>query len=516
MEHADQISEAQQPRLFPPGTLLVDQFRLGARVSLAGDVHRYLGDGPDGPVLAAVWRYQGSEPLPRFLAYLEADRDAWSLIRHSHLAATLDAGRIPQSTRGYWVVEHPDGQTVEERLAEYHTLAPDHALRIAMQIGQALEEVHRHNLVHADLDPRNVLLTGNNDHVRLAFGGMATRLERAGVDTGRGTGRSLAEVSPEVLSGEAPDQRSDVYALAALLYRMLTGRPPFLVRRGSEMPGRAPGTSPAPLPAFLPPDLSTTMMRALSRDPGLRQSTMLQLLRDLEGPAAELRKEPVDAATWVPVPPPSAATTPPPVHRTVSPRDGNLNYDPALENTPPSLGRTAPSVRRLDLLPTTPAPRPRRTIEPPNLSTLVLVLAGAALMATMVLVGMSRMVESATAPTSTVEAPATAAMPVAVLTLQTYPAGAEVFEGETRLGQTPIALGLPGATTDPPREFRIKLDGYADHTIRQPWSPTTVQHSVALQPSMADPKAVRLDVRRFSPPLSAPSTKPNLPVREER
>ncbi|MEQ1502765.1 MAG: hypothetical protein ABMB14_11075, partial [Myxococcota bacterium] len=227
------------PSPVEPGATL-GVYEIGPRIAIRGDVHLHAGTDPrDAPVRIAVWRYRGSEPLPRFLDQLRDDAAAWGALRPVDgrmpaIVPTLDVGRQVNSVVCYWIQEDPRGPSLADQLDHTPILAPRYALGLAQQLGAALDELHnpvggphaghavgRRRLIHGDLDPANVHLLGHYDVARLAWGGLAVRIESSGMSAGRGTARGLAEVAPEVLQGGAPDARSDVYGLSALLYRML-------------------------------------------------------------------------------------------------------------------------------------------------------------------------------------------------------------------------------------------------------------------------------------------------------
>jgi hypothetical protein len=237
---------------------------------------------------------------------------------------------------------------------------------------------------------------------------------------------------------------------------------------------------------------------------------VLFTLQELE---PRVRAQPVPPGVWIPSTLPSEDSTPPSLDRTVVPSSAvAAGLDQALSNTPvsaSSLSSTpAPALR-----PRAPLPAP--ATGGPGGATWLPVLAGASLMSLLVLVGVVALAslfgpEPAPAPAPVVAAPQPAPAPPpalaapAILTLRTDPPGAEVWEGDVRHGLTPLELVLTGGPVDEPRELVLKLDGYAPHTVRQPWTDRSVQHSVALQ------RVARPEPKRPTRPS------PALPVREER
>src|SRR5262249_49261781 len=134
----------------------------------------------------------------------------------------------------FLVMEYLDGDSLEARLRE-GPLAVDDALTIAIQVAMGLEHAHRAGVVHRDLKPGNVMITRSGVKV-LDFGlakfttravcGAPPNLRSTLTDAGAMVG-TLPYVAPEQLEGREADARTDVYALALLIFEMVTGRAAF-------------------------------------------------------------------------------------------------------------------------------------------------------------------------------------------------------------------------------------------------------------------------------------------------
>ena len=198
------------PSPIDAGNVVAGRYVTGERYSVRGNVHLHHGASEDGLVRIAAFKYRGSEPLPRFLELLKYDAMEWGAVSPAEngrlpvIVPTLDIGRMVNATTCYWIQDDPRGPSLGDRLEQNPKFTPEYAIRIARQIGDALRTVHGAGLVHGDLDPHNIPMLANFDLIRLAWGGLASRLEAAGMDAGRGGTRTLAEVSPEVLQGKAP------------------------------------------------------------------------------------------------------------------------------------------------------------------------------------------------------------------------------------------------------------------------------------------------------------------------
>ena len=153
-------------------------------------------------------------------------------------------------------------------------VAPDRAARIVAQVGEALDAAHARGLVHRDIKPANVLVAevGGTEQAYLTDFGL-TRDAAAGdglTKTGQWVG-TLAYVAPEQIRGEPVDARVDIYALGAVLYQCLTGRPPFSVESELEvLAAHLDEPPPRPSKDGLPRAFDGVVERAMSKDPSRR------------------------------------------------------------------------------------------------------------------------------------------------------------------------------------------------------------------------------------------------------
>jgi Tol biopolymer transport system component len=145
---------------------------------------------------------------------------------HPHILTLIDSGTADGFL--YYVMPFVRGESLRHRLERDRQLAIDDALDITKQITSALDYAHRQGIVHRDIKPENILL--HEGEAVLADFGIATAVREAGGHRLTESGVSLGTpqyMSPEQASGDrAPDARSDVYSMAAVLYEMLAGEPP--------------------------------------------------------------------------------------------------------------------------------------------------------------------------------------------------------------------------------------------------------------------------------------------------
>ncbi|MCI0571306.1 MAG: serine/threonine protein kinase [Myxococcaceae bacterium] len=152
-------------------------------------------------------------------ARFEREARALALLAHPGIVAVHDFGE--DEGEPYLVMELVEGRP----LAELLPLPPERAVRVAVQLCDALTYAHARGVVHRDVTPRNVLM-GEDGQVKLADFGIARGASLSAVTAPHIAAGTPGYVAPEALTGAAPDPRMDVYAVGALLHAMVMGRPP--------------------------------------------------------------------------------------------------------------------------------------------------------------------------------------------------------------------------------------------------------------------------------------------------
>lgn len=186
--------------------------------------------------------------------------------------------------RGTWFIamELLDGEALGQRLRRAHPpgLPPREALRIAAACGDALAFAHEHGVTHGDVKPDNVFVTAT-DEVRVLDFGVAPESVLAAPAHAPSTDRVVpaatrAYASPEVLAGQGPEPRDDVFSLACVIYEMLAGRHPYGRRGANEARDAGLAIEPAP-------GLSRSQWRALAAGLAWRREQRPADVRDLLG-----------------------------------------------------------------------------------------------------------------------------------------------------------------------------------------------------------------------------------------
>jgi eukaryotic-like serine/threonine-protein kinase len=191
----------------------------------------------------------------------------------------------------YLVMEFVEGRELFEVLAEAGRLSPARASSIVLQLCDALATAHDCGIVHRDIKPENVMMIGDpaspeGERVKLLDFGVAKQMgstpeEEEENHTLIGTILGTpGYMSPEQCLGNTVDARSDVYACGALLYHLVTGRPPFEDVNPFETLLRQINEAPRPPSAVVPgldPALESTILRALAKRPEDRHQSAVEL-----------------------------------------------------------------------------------------------------------------------------------------------------------------------------------------------------------------------------------------------
>ena len=210
---------------------LTDRYQLERELGRGGMATVYLARDLKHrrPVAIKLLRPELASALgpERFLREIELTAS----LQHPHILPLLDSGMLVLGggSRPYYVMPYVEGETLGDRLARERQLPVDEAVKITSDVASALGYAHEHGVVHRDIKPGNILLSGGQAVV--ADFGIARALSVASADRLTETGLALGTpyyMSPEQAAGDPHlDGRSDVYALASVLYEMLAGEPPY-------------------------------------------------------------------------------------------------------------------------------------------------------------------------------------------------------------------------------------------------------------------------------------------------
>jgi serine/threonine-protein kinase len=263
---------------------ILDHYRLDAMAARSGMATLYRAtDLNTGRTVAVKVPHPEMEADPVLLERFKREEEVGRLLEHPGIVKTFDG---EERSRLYMVLEWVEGRLLRTVMNEERPLGIDRSVRLALELCDALDAMHKRGIVHRDLKPENVMVS-DRDRIKIIDFGIAMR-EDARRITHVGTSPLLGTpdyISPEQVQGKRGDQRSDIYALGIMVYEMLTGRVPFsgpnpLAVMNDRLVVDVP--PPSELNPEIPPQLEEILYRALEREPRHRYATASEMQWDLE------------------------------------------------------------------------------------------------------------------------------------------------------------------------------------------------------------------------------------------
>jgi eukaryotic-like serine/threonine-protein kinase len=210
-------------------------------------------------------------------------------LQHPHIVPVLTAGQM--NGVPYYTMPFVDGESLRGRLTTEGALPMTDVIGILRDVAKALAYAHERGIVHRDIKPDNVLLTGGSAVV--TDFGIAKALSAARTVAPGGTltqiGTSLgtpAYMAPEQAAADpATDHRADIYSFGCLAYEMIAGRPPFLAKSPQKLLAAQMGEAPQPIAELrpeMPPALAQLVMKCLAKDADDRPQRAQDIVRLLE------------------------------------------------------------------------------------------------------------------------------------------------------------------------------------------------------------------------------------------
>jgi serine/threonine-protein kinase len=499
------------------GDIIAEKYRVEAILGVGGmgvvlsARHLKLGQVVAIKVLT-VREDQQKDSVERFL---REGRTAAGLVS-DHVVRIYDVGQLDNGTP-FMVMERLRGQDLAAVLVERGPLPVEEAVEYIAQATMAIAEAHEAGVVHRDLKPSNLFLTQRSDGaacIKVLDFGISKQLSMFESQTMRGDLTQTRQVmgSPAYMSPEQVrdarnvDHRTDVWALGTTLYELLTRHVAFDADTLPAVCAAIAADPPTPIEAHrsdVPGTVADIVMRCLEKTPDKRYQSaraLLSALRVFQGrpdrlvSAQNLEEAPRTAAS-VPSPKPSEPSIPrnrsiqQSGTRSVEPipvSEGNdstllsgrvatkahdSSVDAPKEGTTVEADPSPSKEKSSEISPKTVASRRTQGRRIGYLAVAVLGLVGA------VTAG-SIFHQSKTKPTSSVTQEAS----IFQLRIESEPPQAAVFEGERKLGETPLMLRIEKASVAfAPRRFTLRKDGYLDTQLDQSDSSTDRQVTVALR-----------------------------------
>ena len=200
-------------------------------------------------------------------------------LAHPHIIAIYDA--VTSEEENYLVMEYVNGTTLEEFCKPDKLMAMERVVEIVFKAGLALDYAHRRGVIHCDIKPANILITGDSDIKVTDFGAAFYFAADHTYLTGIG---SPAYMSPEQVLEKQLTHQTDIYSMGVVLYQMLTGKLPFQASNRGSLVYQILNIEAVPPSVHrqgLPQELDRIVLRALAKKTEQRYSSWLDLTRDL-------------------------------------------------------------------------------------------------------------------------------------------------------------------------------------------------------------------------------------------
>jgi eukaryotic-like serine/threonine-protein kinase len=261
----------------------IDSYRIEEPVARSGmaSIFRAL-DVRDNRIVALKIPHPDMEADPILFDRFQREAGIGEKLNHPGVMRVFGGEK---RSRVYMVMEWCGGRLLRDVLSDGR-MSQDRAIRIAINVLEALEYIHENGVVHRDLKPENIMVDADDNIKLIDFGiagdAAARRLTYANFTATLGT---ADYISPEQVKGKRGDGRSDIYAMGIILYEMLTGKKPFTGASPLEAMNDRLLNYPMPPSVAEPtisPQLQEVMYRALERDPQNRYSRARDFANDLQ------------------------------------------------------------------------------------------------------------------------------------------------------------------------------------------------------------------------------------------
>jgi serine/threonine-protein kinase len=299
------------------GRVIADRYRIVSVIAKGGMGKVYRGEHVHMRNQVAIKLLKAdTEDLPQLVARFERESIVGAHARHENVGMATDFGR-DQDGSYYLVMEYIDGVTLRS-VIDRGPLPEARALDIALQIAHGLDAIHELDIVHRDLNPRNVMLA-EDDLVKLIdFGFARVPLQNfegsddtMSITTMGEVFGTVGFIAPEAVHGMvAVDEPADLYALGVILYEMLTGQHPFDAKGHKQLFRAHTQDEPPPPSSRVPraaihPAIEKIIMRLLEKDPRDRYRSAIEVADALEAVMDELER-PKRRRSEQPTPQPAA------------------------------------------------------------------------------------------------------------------------------------------------------------------------------------------------------------------
>ena len=216
-----------------------------------------------------------------FIKKFNTEAQSAASLTHPNIVSIFDVGN--EDNLYYIVMELIQGKTLKDIIVEDGVLSWKWSVNIAIQIASALETAHKHNIVHRDIKPHNIIIT-EDGMAKVTDFGIAKAVSNSTITAFGTTIGSVHYFSPEHARGGYTDAKSDIYSLGIVMYEMLTGRVPFdadtpvsvALKQVQEEP-----VEPIKYNTNIPIGVNRIILKAMQKDPNIRYQNATEMLQDL-------------------------------------------------------------------------------------------------------------------------------------------------------------------------------------------------------------------------------------------
>lgn len=280
------------------GYLLGERYRIVDTLGEGGMANVYLAEDIilQRKVAVKVLRLD-LQKEPQTEARFQREALATSELSHPNIVSVLDVGT--DQGLPYMVMEYVDGPDLKEYIRKNSPLDLHEVIRIMDQILSAVALAHKHNVIHRDLKPQNILMD-KRGNVKIADFGIAVALNQSSITQTNSVMGSVHYMSPEQTRGGMVTKQSDIYSLGIILYELITGKVPF---NGDTPISIALKHAQEPIPSIrkndpeVPQALENVVLKATAKDPRDRYASAQEMKSDLDTSLDFSRK---DEAVFVP------------------------------------------------------------------------------------------------------------------------------------------------------------------------------------------------------------------------
>jgi eukaryotic-like serine/threonine-protein kinase len=217
-----------------------------------------------------------------FVERFRREAKSAAALTNRHIVPVFDRGETEDGAY-YIAMEYVPGGDLGDLLEGEGKLPPRRATEMALQVAEALKAAHERGVVHRDIKPRNILITGSG-HAKVADFGIARAVEATTISHPGDILGSVKYMSPEQAAGEPAGPASDLYSLGVVLYEMLTGKVPFEVRLPEDVSAehaKGPPRRPSEANPEVPKTLDAVVIGLLATNPADRYGSAAELAKDL-------------------------------------------------------------------------------------------------------------------------------------------------------------------------------------------------------------------------------------------